>query len=597
VQPVRRRSWRVKESDRALSAVLSRELSVSGFLATLLLNRGLTETESARRFLSSSLAEISDPFLLLGMSRAADRLSAAVIRCERVCVYGDYDVDGVSAVALLISFFRELGLDCFYYIPDRLSDGYGMSHAGVETVAALGARIIITVDCGITAVAEAVRCSDLHIDLIITDHHTPGDSIPPACAVINPHQPGCRFPSKTLAGVGVAFYVLIALRSRLREDGFFTGRAEPDLREYLDLVALGTIADIVPLVDENRVFVKYGLEKLSNSTRAGVQALKEVSGVSGPVSCGQVGFRLAPRINAAGRLEDASLGVELLLCNDPVKAVFIARQLDMSNQERQEIEQSILSDALKAVKASDRFASMKSIVLASSDWHPGVIGIVASRLVDLFHRPAILIALKEGVGRGSGRSIPGFHLLEALNSCSEQLLKFGGHKYAAGLSIDEQMMEAFVLKFDEIARKLLTDDDLIPILAIDAELSPEAITLELEEMIALLAPFGAGNPEPVFMLKDVTLLEQRILKERHLKLRMTAGGATFEAIGFNMSRGETVPKKLDVAFSLDFDSWNGTKRIQLRMRDYREATGQTITSNVQAAGSRTIACISNGIEG
>jgi single-stranded-DNA-specific exonuclease len=571
MQPVRQRSWRFKESEQALSNDIVRELSVSGFLAMLLLNRDLTETETARRFLSSSLAEISDPFLLLGMGRAADRLSAAVIRGERVCVYGDYDVDGISAVALLIAFFRELGLDCFYHIPDRLVDGYGMSQNGVEAAAARGARIIITVDCGITAVAEAVRCSDLHMDLIITDHHTPGDAIPPAFAVINPHQPGCRFPSKSLAGVGVAFYLLIALRSRLRGNGFFTGRTEPDLRNYLDLVALGTIADIVPLKEENRIFVKYGLERLTNSTRAGVQALKDVSGVTGPVSCGQVGFRLAPRLNAAGRLEDASLGVELLLCNDPVEAALIARQLDTSNQERQEIEQSILSDALASVNSSNRFDSMKSIVLASRDWHPGVIGIVASRMVDMFHRPTILIALQEGIGRGSCRSIPGFHLLEALNSCSDHLLKFGGHKYAAGLSIDEQNMNAFAAGFDEIARSLITDDDLTPILAIDAELSPETITLELEEMMALIAPFGAGNPEPVFMLKNATVLEQRIMKEQHLKLRVTAEGMSFDAIGFNMSRGERVPEKLDIAFSLDFNSWNGNKRVQLRMRDYRES--------------------------
>jgi single-stranded-DNA-specific exonuclease len=376
-----------------------------------------------------------------------------------------------------------------------------------------------------------------------------------------------------LAGVGVAFYLLIALRNRLRSDGFFTGRNEPDLRDYLDLVALGTIADIVPLVEENRIFVKYGLDKLTSSRRAGVQALKEVSGVSGQVSCGQVGFRLAPRLNAAGRLEDASLGVELLLCSDPVKAACIARQLDTSNQERQEIEQSILSDALEAVAGSGRFASKKSIVLASSDWHPGVIGIVASRLVDLFHRPTILIALQDGIGRGSGRSIPGFHLLEALSSCSEQLLKFGGHKYAAGLSIDEKVMEEFAFKFDETARGLLSDDDLVPVLSIDAELSPETLTLDLEEKLALLAPFGAGNPEPVFILKNATLQDKRILKERHLKLCVTAGGAQFEAIGFNMARGETLPDKLDIAFCLDFNIWNGRKRLQLRMKDFRESIG------------------------
>jgi single-stranded-DNA-specific exonuclease len=369
----------------------------------------------------------------------------------------------------------------------------------------------------------------------------------------------------------VAFNLMIAFRSRLREEGHFAGGGEPNLREYLDLVALGTIADIVPLLDENRIFVKYGLAELTQSARVGVQALKSVAGVSGQVGCGAVGFRLAPRLNAAGRLEDAALGVELLLCDDRGKAAEIAARLDASNSERQGLEQEILRDVLAKVKGSARFAQRKSIVLASDEWHPGVIGIVASRIVDLFHRPTILIALQNGSGRGSGRSIPSFHLHDALHACSEHLLKFGGHKYAAGLSVDEATLESFVERFDEVAQGLLGDSDLTPELVIDGELGAEELTLELAELIERLSPFGMGNPEPVFMLRRAALVDRQILKEHHLKLRLSAGGRVLEAIGFNMAQGKALPMTLDVAFSLETNRWNGRERLQLKLKDFREA--------------------------
>lgn len=570
MEPVSQRRWRVNNPDRTVTKRLTHETEISSLVAMLLVNRGLSEPSAAARFLASTLAELHDPFLLLGMDRAVERLAVAVARRERVCVYGDYDVDGISAVALLISFFRTIGLDCFYHIPKRLETGYGLSREGVENIALQGANVIVTVDCGITANDESRLCSSLGIDLIITDHHTPGAEIPSACAVINPHQPACPFPFKYLAGVGVAFNLMIAFRSRLRKEGHFDGGGEPNLREYLDLVALGTIADIVPLLDENRIFVKYGLVELTQSARVGVQALKSVAGVSGQVSCGAVGFRLAPRLNAAGRLEDAALGVELLLCDDRGKAAEIAARLDASNSERQGLEQEILRDALAKVKGSARFKHRKSIVLASSEWHPGVIGIVASRIVDLFHRPTILIALQNGSGRGSGRSIPSFHLHDALHACSEHLLKFGGHKYAAGLSVDEATLESFVERFDEVAQGLLGDSDLTPELVIDGELGAEELTLELAELIEQLSPFGMGNPEPVFMLRGAAVVDRQIVKEHHLKLRLSAGGRVLEAIGFNMAQGKALPTILDVAFSLETNRWNGRQRLQLKLKDFRE---------------------------
>ena len=571
MEPAGQKKWRISEPDPEVVHHLAREIDVPPIIAHLLVNRGMADSETAVVFLSSTLAEIHGPFLLLGMDRAVERLETALRKGEKVCVYGDYDVDGISSCALLVDFFRAIGLDCFYHIPKRMEDGYGLSVAGVEYAHHQGANVIVTVDCGITAQKESLLCSSLGVDLIITDHHTPGDVIPQACAVINPHQPGCPFPYKPLAGVGVAFNLLIALRNRLREEGIFNGTGGPNLREYLDLVALGTVADIVPLQDENRIFVKHGLAELTRSPRAGIQALKTVAGVSGIVGSGAVGFRLAPRLNAAGRLEDAALGVELLLCSDRERAAEIAGRLEASNTERQALEQEILRDILRLVKGEPRLAGKKSIVLASREWHPGIIGIVAARIVDIYHRPTILIALQNGSGRGSGRSIPKFHLHDALHACSEHLQKFGGHKYAAGLSIDELTLETFVDRFDEIAQGVLTDSDLTPELVIDGELSGEEITLELAETIERLSPFGMGNPEPVFVLKGATILDRRVLKDHHLKLRLKAGGKTLDAIGFNMAQNFTLCGSVDVAFSLDVNKWNGRTQLQLRLKDFREA--------------------------
>ena len=568
MEPLLRKRWQMRDTS---TANLFNAPGLSPLIVRLLAGRGITGPDAADRFLAPALAHLHDPFLLLGMDRAVTRLVDAISAHERICIYGDYDVDGVTSVALLVEFLSGVGADVHYYIPRRLDEGYGLSCDGIERIAADGAKVIITVDCGITAVAEARLCADLGLDLIITDHHMPGETLPEAFSVINPLQPGCAFPFKQLAGVGVAFNLAAALRSRLRSSGFFARVAEPNLRTCLDLVALGTIADVVPLVDVNRIFAAYGLRELTAGERIGVKALKEVAGVDGEVGCGAVGFRLAPRLNAAGRLEDAAPGVELLLTRDFRRAQALAAELDAGNAERQALEQEILSDALAMVTGRPELADRKSIVLASEAWHPGVIGIVASRLVDLFHRPTILIALKEGNGRGSGRSIPSFHLHDALHACSEHLLKFGGHRHAAGLAIEEATLAAFVDSFDAIADGLLSPEDLTPVLAIDAELAAGELDMELAGVLDRLAPFGMGNPEPVFMLRGARVTARRILKERHLKLQLETGGRRFDAIGFNMAHhGEEAPL-IDVAFTLQVNEWNGRRSLQLRLRDLRAA--------------------------
>jgi single-stranded-DNA-specific exonuclease len=566
MQPITERTWRMRAADPGVVENLTRS-GVPALLARLIANRGICEPQAASDYLNPTLSTLHDPLLLSGLERAVERLCLALSRGERVCVHGDYDVDGVSSVALLISFFRAIGLDCFSYIPKRLSEGYGLSSQGVDAAARGGASVLVTVDCGISSVAEGVICRERGVDLIVTDHHAPPEQLPDACAIVNPLQPGCRFPFKSLAGVGVAFHLVIALRARLREQGRFP-KGEPDIREYLDLVALGTVADVVPLLGANRVLVSYGLKQLSAAQRVGVQALKEVAGVAGEVGCGAVGFRLAPRINAAGRLEDAALGLDLLLTSDLAKAKGIAAALDESNAERQSIERATLEEA-RAMLEEGACRGRKSIVLGSPLWHPGVVGIVASRIAELFHRPVILFAFEDGKGRGSGRSISRFHLLDAISSCAEHLLRYGGHSHAAGLSIAEEELERFALSFDEAAAGALDADALTPTVPYDLELSAAEITAALPRELERMKPFGMGNPEPVFLLKGAQLSESRVLRGGHLKLRLSCGGRSFDAIGFGLADKGISDGRVDLLFSPGINVWNGKSTLQLTVKDLR----------------------------
>ncbi len=568
MQPVTERTWSLKEHDDETLGELLAGGDIPPLIARLLSARGIRSREEMKQFLSPSLADMADPFLLKGMAGAVERLAVARERGETVCIHGDYDVDGVTSVALLLTFLQGVGFPAVYVIPLRLEEGYGLSTDGVDEAARLGASVLITVDCGITSLREAAYCREKGVDLIITDHHTPGETLPDALAVINPLQPGCSAPFRQLAGVGLAFKLAIALRSRLRADGCFANGGEPNLREYLDLAALGTIADLVPLKGENRIIAAFGLRELTASRRTGIRALKKVAAVTDPVGCGDVGFRLAPRLNAAGRLDDARRGVELLLSSDPDEAAVIAAELDAANRERQEIEKEILADALARARSAT-MAGRSAIVMASDTWHPGVIGIVASRVVEAFHRPVILIALQDGIGKGSGRSIPALHLHDAIAACSEHLLKFGGHKQAAGLTVDEKTLEAFIAHFDEVVAGQLTEEDFTPVLQIDAELAPEEITPELVGLLAPLRPFGMGNPEPLFMLRGARVLQSRVLKDTHLKLRVAAAGREFEAIGFGMASRGIETGVVDIAFVPELNTWNGRESLQLRLKDIR----------------------------
>ena len=566
------KQWELKKTDTGVAAVLARDIPVHPLIAQILAGRGISHSDAARTFLAPSLSAMLDPGLLSGMKAAVSRLLMSRRNQEIICIYGDYDVDGITGTALLVSFLRTVGFTCHYFIPNRFDDGYGLNNDAIQRIIAMGATLIVSVDCGITAVEEALFCRQQGVDLIIVDHHDPhGKMIPDACAVINPLQPGCKYPFKSLAGVGVAFNLLVALRSALRDDGTFANGTEPDLREWLDLVALGTIADVMPLVSQNRMYAYFGLKQLTNSSRTGIQSLKQVAGIKGDVSCGQVGFRLAPRLNAAGRMESAVPGVDLLLSMDPSETVSIATDLDAANAERQAIERRMFDEAIEMVETAGDYPARRSIVLASDGWHQGVVGIVASRLVERYYRPTILIALTEdGLAKGSGRSIPGFHLLDAIGPCAQHLERFGGHCYAAGVGLEADRIADFAAAFEAEAGRILTDDDLLPRLNIDAEARPEEITKELALELKRLEPFGAGNPEPVLMLRGMTVTEQRVVGDGHLKLRLARDGRSFSAIAFRMAKQETAGL-MDIAFFPEMNEWNNSSSLQLRIKDMRPA--------------------------
>jgi single-stranded-DNA-specific exonuclease len=547
---------------------LSVALGLHPLAARALASRGLGDPAQATRFLAPRLEDLPDPFQMKGMEDAVSRIVGAVEAGERVACYGDYDVDGVTSTTLLAGFLRAAGADVVTYIPHRLAEGYGLNAAAVGRLAAEGVRLLVTLDCGITSVAEVAEAARLGVDVVVVDHHTVPVDLPAARAILNPHQPGCGYPFHHLAAVGVTFNLAMALRRRFRERGRFgPARPEPNLREALDLVALGTIADVVPLVEVNRVLVRFGLAEIGKARRPGVRALLRVAGVpAGDVAASQVGFRLAPRLNAAGRLDDAGRGVRLLSTADRSVADALAEELDRENRARQEIERQILEEALS--DAAERVAAgARGLVLSRPGWHPGVVGIVASRVVERFHRPAVLVGVSDGVGKGSGRSIAAFHLHDALSACAGSLLRFGGHRHAAGVTVAPDAIPAFRAAFERHAATALSDDDLVPQTRIEGWIAPEELDERAAADLERLAPFGAGNPEPVFGVRGRPSRARQVgAGGVHLKLML----AERDAIAFQM--GDRLPLcsgPVEAAVSVGFDDWDGMRRLQLRVRDLR----------------------------
>ena len=569
--------WLFPEVAEDAAGRLAAELGVHPLAGRVLWQRGHRSAEAAHLFLADRLADLPDPFRMKGMHTAVDRILRALHAREKVTLYGDYDVDGVCSTSLLHLFLAELGVPSATYIPHRMAEGYGLNLQAIERIAEDGTKLLVTLDCGVTSVAEVARARALGLDVVIVDHHTVPETLPAAVAVLNPHQPGCDYPTKVLCAAGVAFNLCMALRKRLREDGYFAVRPEPNLRTFLDLVALATVADVVPLVGANRILVAHGLAELGAGKRPGVQALKEVAGLApdAPVSTGQVGFRLGPRINAAGRLHDAAMGLQCLTAETLERARPLAHALDAANAERQGVEQDILKSALSQAEA--RAEAARGFVLYSDGWHPGVVGIVASRVVERFHRPTVLVGVRDGVGKGSARSIEGFHLYDALAGCAEHLAKFGGHKHAAGVTVDPGRLPAFREAFERIAHARLTPDDLVPRCRVDALVRPTELDETAIEGLQRLAPFGQGNPEPVFALRG-TRASPRVLAPKpgaagpgHLKLYLEEA-PRLDAIGFGMGdRSALFAGPVDLAFQAGVDEFRGQRRVSLKLKAVRSA--------------------------
>jgi single-stranded-DNA-specific exonuclease len=505
------------------------------------------------------------------MERAVERIVRAIIHNEGIAIWGDYDVDGTTGASVLVLFLREVGARPIYHVPHRIEEGYGLNVAGLKRFGAQGVALIVTVDCGIANFAEVAAARELGLDVVVVDHHQPPEELPPAVAVINPHRRDCCFPDKGLCAAGLAFYLVMAVRATLRQCGWFKIRPEPDVRRYLDIVTLGTIADMVPLLGVNRTLIRRGLAELAASARPGVLALKQVANLApGDISAGQVGFQLGPRINAAGRVDYGIKVVELLTTDSQEVALRLAQELDENNRERRALEAEVLAQALLQAETRVSARNCYSLVLAGEGWHPGVLGIVAARIVEKFYRPTVVIGLEGGAGKGSARSIRGFHLVQGLRYCEAYLEKFGGHEYAAGLSITAANLEPFAAAFEQTVCQSMAPEDLTPCLEIDSTLDFSAIGLPLMREINSLKPFGVGNPEPLFMSAQVEVCERKEFSAGvRFRLRQTArvlGGVIFGASeAFPGKLGET----LDVVYRLGENEWNGTTRVELKLVDAR----------------------------
>ncbi|MBI5675713.1 MAG: single-stranded-DNA-specific exonuclease RecJ [Nitrospirae bacterium] len=559
------RHWLVKRTNPEFLKYLSDKLSISATVAQILVNRGIKEPDSIKDFLYPSLNNLCDPLLMPDMKDAVERIKTAINRSETVFVHGDYDADGVTSTALLVSALRRLGLKTFYHIPNRFTEGYGVSSKGIGKARLCGAGLIITVDCGISSGVEIASARSIGIDVIVTDHHEPPEQLPEATAVINPRRADSEYPFKCLAGVGVAFKLVQALFQSMEQRG-----EKADLNEYLDLVALGTVADSVALTGENRILAAYGLKEInSEKCRAGIKALRDSANIEGELRAGQLSYTLIPRINAAGRVDDAGVVVELLLTQDNGEAKRIADILEEQNRERQKIGEKVFRSALNMVDPDN---PGNAIVLSSAEWHPGVIGIVASRLVELFYRPVFLFSVKDSMAKGSARSIPPFHLYNGVAECADILIAFGGHGQAAGIKILSENLPVFRERISLIAEKSLSGDEITPVLNIDASVELSDIKIDLVKELSLLEPYGEANREPLLGAKSVKMMDYRVVGNGHLKMRALQNNSGIDTIGFG--KGDIMKKismtaAADIAFVPCMNEWNGIKSLQLNLKAIR----------------------------
>jgi single-stranded-DNA-specific exonuclease len=547
---------------------LCETLNVPQVIAKMLLARGIDSLERAKIFFKPTCDNLHDPFMMADMEVAVERLHEAVLNNQRIFIYGDYDVDGITSVSLLYLVLVQLGVQVSYYIPDRLTEGYGLSSIGIHEAHKRDTDLLITVDCGITGAPEIEQARGLGIDVIVCDHHEQGVELPPANAVLDPKRKDCPYPFKELAGIGVTYKLAQGLIRRLGLDSSLVDR-------YIDYVAIGSAADIVPLVGENRILTKLGLELLNNSDKVGIKALFKVSGLGGKkIGTGQIVFVIAPRINAVGRMGDAERAVQLLTTDNIQQAENIAAILETENRNRKNVDEETFRQAILQVEDEHDSESDCTLVLHKRSWHSGVIGIVASRIVEKYYRPTILISVEDGIGKGSARSIRGFDIYLALSECKDLLLGFGGHKYAAGLTIRENKIDEFKTRFEEVAASKLNKDLLTSKLHIDAELTLEEINGKLIKLLKHFAPFGPQNMRPVFMSKNLRVVgSPSIVGNNHLRFKVRRDGKAMDAIGFGMGnliyRIAPDEANLDIAYVIDENEYMGQTSIQLRIKDLR----------------------------
>lgn len=565
--------WIVAGYEESKAEALAKELDLSQMVAQLLVARGVNSAEEAHQFLHPSLDDLHDPFLLPDADLAVKRILRAVESHERVMVHGDYDVDGVASAALLVRSLKALGVDVIHRLPHRQTEGYDIKPAAVDEAKAAGATLIVTSDCGVTALATAARAKELGVDLVVTDHHEPGPELPQALAVVNPKRTDSRYPFPELAGVGVAFKVMDAVVRELgHKQDLFRSR-------FLDLVAMGTVSDVAPLVGENRVLVKYGMQAIPGSKKAGLQALLRRCRLQGKdLLAYHLSHVIGPRINAVGRMDTAEIALNLLLTRDDDEAERLAAVLDQANAERQAEQSRIFEEALQRV-AEVNLEDKKVLVLSAPGWNTGVVGIVASKIVEQFGRPAILLSEdgEAGVCSGSARSIDQFNLIDALRSCEDLLIRCGGHQHAAGLCVETAKLEGFEEKLNRIAGEIIRPEDLIPTIVVDGVLHPEEVGFDLAREIAALEPFGHGNPEPVFVTPELEVVnKQRVGGDgSHLKMRVRGHGTEpADCIGFGMGEladGISVGSEVDICYNIRVNRFNGYENVQLVAKDLRGA--------------------------
>lgn len=562
-----KKKWLLKEFDKSRVLEISKTFGISPLTSIVLYNRGVREDDQIKNFLSKDLGIMYDPFLMRDMDKAVERINAAKEAGEKITIYGDYDVDGITAIAILYKYLSGLGIAVDYYVPDRMQEGYGVNRDALDKIKERGSSLIITVDTGITAVEECEYAAEIGLDVIVTDHHECKERIPVVHAAIDPKRKDCAYPFKSLAGVGVVFKLIQALD---KESSLF------DLMEdYADLMCLGTVADISPLIDENRVIVTEGLKRFKNTKNIGLKALIDVSTNGKAITTSTIGYTIAPRINASGRLGCASRSVELFLTDDEETAKKLATSLCEENSLRQQTEQKMFKEALEYIEEHPEVKDDKIIVIPHENWHHGIVGIVSSKITEKFYKPSILFAIDGDEAKGSGRSVSGFNLFGALENSSDLLEKFGGHELAAGLTIKASNIEAFRKKINEDSKDKISESMLVPTVVLDAAIKVPYITIDTVHDINRLQPFGVDNPTPAFAVRNIKIHKISVMSEgKHLRMTLLKDGKYLDAVGFGMGEyyhhleeGDII----DVAFALDINDYKGFQNVQLILKDIKKS--------------------------